>query len=209
MSWEGIHELIVRAKAGDNDAWQSLHEMVRPYLMNRAQHLLGPGWAHKSVSDLMQDTWQRVCTRIATFHGGADDAQTAPLFRAWVRVTMKNVHANWQRDQSAQRRQVPGRMLSLSVLRPGDSTDGPPALDPIADESSVSAGLRGDEQRALIEQILDDLDDPEDRRLIQAHFFEGCSLRKIAEEQGVSDGTIRHRLQRVLDRLGRGLKDLQ
>ena len=73
MSWEGILQLIARAKAGHDDAWGSLHEMVRPYLLNQAQSLLGPGWQHKSVSDLTQDTWVHVMGGIQGFRSGEDD----------------------------------------------------------------------------------------------------------------------------------------
>ena len=209
MSWDGIHHLIDRAKAGDDDAWQSLQEMVCPYLFNLGQHLLGPAWPHESVSDLTQDTWVRVLMGIDGFRGGEDDTQTAPLFRAWLRQTMKRVHTNRQRGERTQRRQAPPGTVSLSALRHGDSTDGQPALEPIADGSSVGTRLLREERQALIQRVLDGLDDPQDRELVQRRFVEGRSLREIAEERGVSDGTIRGRLQDILDRLGRDLRDLQ
>ncbi|MFI5461520.1 MAG: RNA polymerase sigma factor [Isosphaerales bacterium] len=209
MSWDGIHHLIARAKAGDDDAWASLHEMVRPYLLNLGQRLLGPAWPHESVSDLTQSTWKRVLTGVDGFRGGEDDVQTGPLFRAWLRQTMKRVHANQQRGERTQRRHAPPGTVSLSALRQGDSTDGQPAFEPIADGSSVSAHLRREEQQALIQRVLDDLDDPQDRELIQLHFFQGRSMRSIAAERGVSAGTIGERIQDILDRLGRDLKDLQ
>jgi len=209
MSWDGIHHLIARAKAGDDDAWASLHEMVRPYLLNLGQRLLGPAWPHESVSDLTQGTWERVLTGIHGFRGGEDDIQTAPLFRAWLRQTMKRVDANRQRGERTQRRQAPPGTVSLSALRHDDSTDGQPAFEPIADASSVSAHLRREEQRALIQRVLDQLDDPQDRELVQWHFFQGRSVQEIAKEQRVSVSTIRKRRQLILARLGRDLKDLQ
>jgi RNA polymerase sigma factor (sigma-70 family) len=209
MSCQGIQRLIARAKAGDDEAWLSLHEMVRPYLLNVAQRLLGRGWAHRSVSDLTQDTWQRVCTKIETFHGGADDDQTAALFRAWVRVTMVRVSANWRREETTQRRQVSGGALSLSILQARDSHDGVRAFDPIAEQSSVSGHVCSDEKRATIDRVLGTLDDCGDRELVRLHFFEGRSLRDIARERGVSDGSIRTRLRKILRRVGQGLKDIQ
>ena len=92
MTWDGIHHLIERAKAGDDDAWQSLHEMVRPYLLNFGQRLLRPASPHESVSDLTQSTWLCVLTGIDGFRGGEDDTQTGPLFRAWLRKTMTNLN---------------------------------------------------------------------------------------------------------------------
>jgi DNA-directed RNA polymerase specialized sigma24 family protein len=92
MSWYGIRELIERAKGGDGQAWQLLHDMVRPYLLGVAQRLLGPDWPHQSVSDLTQETWQSVVTGIERFRGGADDVQTAAMLRAWLCQIMNNVH---------------------------------------------------------------------------------------------------------------------
>jgi RNA polymerase sigma factor (sigma-70 family) len=204
-----MHHLIARAKAGDDDAWRSLEETVRPYLLNLGQRLLGPAWPHESVSDLTQSTWQRVVTGIHGFRGGEDDLQTAPLFRAWLRQTMKHVHANQQRGGRALRRQAPAGTISLSGLSHGDSADGRAGFEPIADQSSVSAHLQREEQQALVQRVLTRLTDPDERELVQLHFFQGRSIRQIAQERGVSDHTIGNRLQKILERLGRDLKDLQ
>ena len=79
-SWDGVHDLIARAKTGDGQAWSALHEMAGPFLLNQAQRLLGPSWPHQSVSDLTQETWQRIATGVVNFQGGDGDAQTAPMF---------------------------------------------------------------------------------------------------------------------------------
>ncbi len=193
MSWHGIHQLIARAKAGDADAWWSLHEMVRPYLIDLAQRLLGPAWPHESVSDLTQETWQRVSTKIASFRGGENVEQTGPLFRAWLRQTMKRSHQNQQRANHTQGRRPPPGTVLLSTHPPGDSSDAG-GNEPIADESRPSANLYRDERRDRIQRVLDHLSDPMDRELVQAHFFEGRSLRQIAKERGVSDRTLGNRL---------------
>jgi RNA polymerase sigma factor (sigma-70 family) len=209
MSWDGIHHLIVRAKAGDNDAWQSLHDMVCPYMLNLGQRLLGPAWPHQSVSDLTQETWQRVLVGIPGFRGGEDDGQTAPLFRAWLCQTMKRVHANRIRAERAQRRKAPLSAVPHSGLGPVDSNDGRSGSELIAAGSSVGSNLCREEERALIQRVLDHLEDPLDREFVQAHFVEGRSLRKLAKERGTSEHELRNRRQSILKRLGRDLKALQ
>jgi len=206
MPWEGILQLIARAKAGHDDAWGSLHEMVRPYLLNQAQSLLGTGWQNKSVSDLTQETWLHVTGGIQGFRSGDDDQQTAALFRAWLRKIMKHIFLNWIRDDGAQRRKAPLGIISLNALSMENSADGSPGLEPIADQSSISAGLRREERHALIRRVLDELPDRDDRDLVQLHFFEGLSLREIARRRGVSDGTIGNRMQSILELL---LPDLE
>jgi RNA polymerase sigma factor (sigma-70 family) len=73
----------------------------------------------------------------------------------------------------------------------------------------VSAHLQREEQQALIQRVLTELADPDERELVELHFFQGRSIRQIARERGVSDRTIGNRLQKILERLGRDLKDLQ
>jgi len=201
--------LIVRAKAGDDDAWQSLHELVCPYLRNLGQRQLGPASPHESVSDLTQNTWLCVLKGIDAFHGGEDDTQTEPLFRAWLRKTMKNLQLNRQRDERIQRRQPPLGILSLSALGQGDSTEGQRGFEPIADDSTPSTKLRRDDQRELIQRVLDQLKDPTDRELVLHHFFEGRSLRQIAKERGWSDYELGKRMDGILNHIGRYLKALQ
>jgi RNA polymerase sigma factor (sigma-70 family) len=208
MSWHGIHQMIVRAKAGDDDAWTSLHDMVRPYLVNEAQRVLGPNWAQQSASDLTQDTWQRAWTRIEGFRGGDSDEQTAALFRAWLRQTLRRIHSNHERAERAQRRLRPPGTFSMNDPGSSDRSDGRPGFEAIAEQSSVSARLRRDEQKARIEQALSKFGDPEDRELVRLYFFEGHSIRQIAQDRGVSPHTIGSELQRILGRMEPDLKDL-
>jgi RNA polymerase sigma factor (sigma-70 family) len=207
MPWHGIHELIVRAKAGDTDAWQSLHDMVCPYLISQAQRVLGPAWPQQSVSDLTQETWQRVWTKIESFRGGEDDDQTAALFRAWLCQTMTRIDSNRKRAERAQRRKLPPGTFSLDAARPDHSADGRVGFEPIADLSSVSAKLRREEDQARIEHVLSKLDDPADRELLQLCFFEKRSIRQIAKDRGVSPHTIGSRLKSILERLAQDLRD--
>ena len=41
MSWDGVHALVERARAGDERAWTDLHAMAQEYLHALAQKLLG------------------------------------------------------------------------------------------------------------------------------------------------------------------------
>jgi RNA polymerase sigma factor (sigma-70 family) len=209
MSWHGIHQLIVRAKAGDNDVWTSLHEMMRPYLLDEAQRRLGPALPQESTSDLIQNTWQLAWTNIQSFRGGDDDDQTAALFRAWLRRIMKNVHLNHVRAERAQRRLMPPGTFSMNAPGSDGLTEIRPGFEPIAHESSVGAQLRRDEVKARIEQVLARLADPEDRELVSLVFFEGRPIRKVAQDQSVSPYKVRERLRNILQRLGPHLKDLQ
>jgi RNA polymerase sigma factor (sigma-70 family) len=209
MSWHGIHALIERAKAGDDDAWQSLHEMVRPHLLSVGKSLPGPALPDESVSDLTQITWMSVLKGIDGFRSGIGDIDTEPLFRAWLSKIMKNVKLNRQRDARAQRRRAPLGMVSLSAIGPGDSADSQGGFEPIADDSTPSTKVRRDDQKELIQRVLDQLKDPTDRELVLHHFFENRSLRQIAKERGWSDYDLGKRMDGILNLIGRHLKELR
>ena len=70
MQWDGVHDLVLRAKAGDELAWQELCELAQPYLYRLAQRALGPDRPSQSVSELLQGTWLRAWQGIEGFRGG-------------------------------------------------------------------------------------------------------------------------------------------
>jgi RNA polymerase sigma factor (sigma-70 family) len=209
MSWEGVGDLIERAKGGDDHAWRALHEMVRPYLLKLAQRTLGPAWPEQSASDLTQDTWERVVRGIGEFRGGPDDGQTAAVLRAWLRRIMNHAHANRIRSARTRRRKAPAPLVSLDALGRSDLTDGASPLELVSGESTPSANARREESRLAVREVLEGLPDPRDRELLLSYFFEGCTLSQIAQRQGVSVEEVRSRRQDILKRLGRELKDLR
>jgi hypothetical protein len=59
MQWDGVHALVQRAKAGDDEAWRLLFDLAQPYLLRRFQRTLPPGWPAESVSDLLSKSVAR------------------------------------------------------------------------------------------------------------------------------------------------------
>ncbi|MCC6421122.1 MAG: sigma-70 family RNA polymerase sigma factor, partial [Gemmataceae bacterium] len=103
MTWEGVHRLMVQAK-GDTAAWNQLHALVRPFLLELAGKTLGPGWPDRSASDLLQTTLLHAWENLETFRGGVDDDSTTAILRAWLARIMRNAHHNDVRYHQAGRR---------------------------------------------------------------------------------------------------------
>ena len=99
--------------------------------------------------------------------------------------------------------------MSLSALGQADFPDGQRGFEPIADDSTPSTKVRRDDQRELIQRVLDQLKDSTDRELVLHHFFEGRSLRQIAKERGWSDYELGKRMDGILNHIGRSLKELR
>src|SRR5687768_14587060 len=128
MSWDGVHDLVRRAQAGDQEAWRLLHDLARGFLAAHARRLLGHGRSGGSVDALVLDTWEKLLPAFDTFRGGSDDAQTGAMLRAWLSRAMSRLHANDMRRESP----ANGRAHPLRVGPLGSSSAplDPPAAGP-------------------------------------------------------------------------------
>lgn len=202
MEWAGVRELVERARNGDAAAVERLYALARPYLLALAQKLLGPGWPHKSISDLMQETWARAWKGLPGFTGAESDDDTAALLRAWLARTMKNVRLNEARFDAATCRGGP--LLQLPLGRASDSV----GSDPPARDATPSEAARQDERLDLVRRALGELPTA-DAELVRLRFFDGLSFDEVGQHVGRDESTVRHHLQRILKRLGGELKGLQ
>ena len=207
MFWQGVCNLVDRARQGDTDALNDLCRLVQPYLLRLAQKVLGPGWPHKSISDLTQETWVRAWQGIGNFRGADNDEDTGALLRAWLAQTMKNVWHNQLRFDNAQcRNPSTGFVVALEGGTANDTSRAgkdPPVTDPTPSEY-----MRQKEQLVLLERAVGNLTDECDRDIVRLRFFDGLSFGQIGERLGRDESTIRYRLQRILEFLGDELKDL-
>lgn len=194
--------MVQRARQGDTAAADRLYAITRTYLLGLAQRLLGPGWPHKSISDLMQETWARAWKGLPGFAGADNDADTGALLRAWLARTMRNVRLNEARFDGAACRGGP-----LARPRVGDTGDSIVADSPARD-ATPSEAVRQDERLDLVRRALAELP-AADAELVRLRFFDGLSLDEMGRRVGRDESTIRHHLQRILERLGAELKGLQ
>lgn len=77
-----------------------------------------------------------------------------------------------------------------------------------AAELTPSAHGQADERARLIHEALALLTDPLDRDIVRLRFFEGISLRQVAERVGCNHETVRQRYHAILRRLGHDLHGL-
>jgi RNA polymerase sigma factor (sigma-70 family) len=208
MQWDGVHGLVQRAKAGDQDAWDRLVVTVQPYLLHLAHGLVAANGSDRSYQDLTQETWLRTWRGLNSFRGGEDDAQTAALLRAWLRSTLKRVASNMHRAEAAQRRKMPPGTVRLDAAAPGESAGRLGTPDVTADASTPSANLRAEECRDQVGQALARLTDQKDREIVRLRFFEGLSLTRIAERLGLTLDEVRERFHGSLRDLEPWLRDL-
>jgi RNA polymerase sigma factor (sigma-70 family) len=199
MSWDGVHDLVRRARSGDQEAWRQLHDLAQGFLAARARRLLGNGRSGWTVDALVLDTWQQIFPAFDTFRGGSNDAETGAMLRAWLSRAMSRVHFDG-RDKSA----ANGLALPIRLGPFGSSTAAP---DPPADDPSPSHPLRAAEEREQIHQALAKLPD-EERRVVELTFFQGRTLEQVAAELNLTFDQVRYRVTKALTRLGGALGGL-
>jgi len=204
MNWTGIHDLILRAKAEDQQAWQALDELARLYL----RKLAGPPRTGESARDQMQDALLRAYEKLDSFEGGTDDASTGALFRAWLVMVFKRLQSNTRRKDRTQGRQAPAGTRSLDAESAEAADERSGRLVPVSKELTGSVHARLKERDELVEAAVRSLPDHLDQAVIRMYFFEDVPLGKIAERLGLTYERVRGRLHRSVDRLAPLLTDL-
>lgn len=109
------------------------------------------------------------------------------------------------RDRKAQRRRPPQKIVRLQQAPTGASTSQGSAIDPADSELSPSQNVQADEQARRVRDRLARLPDPTDREIVRLRFFEGLSLRQIADRLQLSYDQVRDRYQHSMRRLERDL----
>jgi RNA polymerase sigma-70 factor (ECF subfamily) len=192
-------QLLDAAAHGDPDARgrllhrhrDRLNRMVAARLDRRLAPRLDP-------SDLVQEA-------LAEAAGKLDDyLKDRPLpFYPWLRqIAQQRLTAARRRHLAAGRRTVarhdPVGLPPESVLELAERL--------LAGEPP-SAGLRREEQRGVVRAALERLREP-DREVLVLRFLEQLSSAEVAEVLGVSEGAVRVRMTRALQRLRDHLKTL-
>jgi RNA polymerase sigma factor (sigma-70 family) len=204
----GFQDLVQRAQAGDPQAVDQLLALVRPRLEELAGGQLDPEEPAASTADLAQQAWLRAWQKLDQFHGGADDAETWLMFQAWLARIVRRLGLNARRDRTAAQRRPTGKRRRLHADKSGESTTQGSSLDPAASEPTASANAQAEEQAEMIRRALATIPDATDREILRLRFFEGLSLRQVAERVQVNHETVRQRYHAVLRRLQRDLKGL-
>jgi RNA polymerase sigma-70 factor, ECF subfamily len=209
MQPTGFHDLLRQAQSGDRAAMDRVITLLRPYLEQVAARYADPDRASASASDLVQDACLRAWEKIDQFHGGTNDEQTLALFRSWVGQIVQRLGLNDRRDRKAQRRTPALPLVRLDNPGAGESTARGGGADPADREPTPSMNLRTDEQARLVQAALERIADETDRAVLRLRFFDGLSLREIAERLTLSYNKVRERYQVGLEQLERELGRLE
>lgn len=141
------------------------------------------------------------------FRGGRNDDETLAMFLVWSEQIVKRIGLNAIRDRTAQRR-CPGTPIQRLTAPDAEHAEPPRYREPVSSEPTPSTNVRAQEEATAIKDAVDRLADDLDRELLRLRFFEGRSMRQIAEIVPLSCDQIRIRFQALMRRLAQELEGL-
>jgi RNA polymerase sigma factor (sigma-70 family) len=203
-----LHDLLRRAQGGDRQALDELLASLRPILDQLARAHGEPGCASESTADLVQEAALRIWQRLGQFRGGADAAQTAAMFHDWVRQLVQHLALDRQRQRHAQRREPPQPLVPLDAAQAGAMSSTGDGIDPAASGPTPSANVGAEELAQHVQAALGKIAEATDREIVRLCFFEGLSLRQIAQRLALSYDKVRERYHHSLKVLERELGGL-
>jgi RNA polymerase sigma-70 factor (ECF subfamily) len=182
-------ELVVRARAGDADAWRALWSRYEKVLRRQArQRLHGTLRRRLAESDLMQDAWGAVVPRLDDFEDRGPGS-----FRRWLSTVLAHKGDDAVRRHVLAEKRSARREVSASAV---------PAADDAATPSQVT--VQGEERERLCNAIEGLAGD--DRVIICLVHEQGCTFEEAGRVMGRSAEAARKLYGRAVLRLGRRLE---
>ena len=181
-------ELLERAKAGNRDALSELYEKTHQDIYRTVHSMIRD---EDLTLDIQQDTYLKAFSRL-------DQLRDAASFLPWLR----QIAVNEARAQLCKK-----RPLAFSELS-SEEEEAVPELPDLSPEGSPELALDRKETNRLIREILSGLSDGQ-RMLLGMFYYEQLPLNKIAEDTGLSVGTIKTQLHRGRKRVETEVRKLE
>lgn len=180
--------LVIGAKEGSQDAFSKLYEETY-----QAVYYTAKGILHDDdiTMDIVQDAYVKAWQRL-------DQLEDPNRFPAWI----KRIAANGAKDYLKKKKE--------SLFSQYEDEDGNVHLDMEDDRLEYQPEVTVDkaETRRLVEEILYDLPD-EQRICTMMYYFDEMKIREIADDLGVSENTVKSRLNYSKKKIKEAVLDLE
>ena len=181
-------ELIQKAQAGDQGAMTALYEATHQELYRTVHAMVRD---EDLTLDIQQDAYVQAFSHL-------DQLREPENFLPWLRQIAVN------RTRSLMRKRTP---LLFSQLELGDADEGLEIPD-LSPENSPELALDRKETNRLIREILGELSDAQ-RMLVGMYYYEQIPVGKIAEDLGISPGSVKTQLFRSRKTLESRIRQLE
>jgi RNA polymerase sigma-70 factor, ECF subfamily len=170
MDSQQANQLVEDARRGDRAAANRLVEMFYERIYAFLRRLSSND---ADAADLTQRTFSRAWQALPTFAGKSSVS-------SWIHGIAHHVYVDWQRANHR------------TEFRPSDWWLARPSNDPSPDETAT----RSDLATALYATV--DHLEPDLRKTVHMHYYQGLTLQETADAQGVATSTVKYRLRRAL-----------
>lgn len=191
MEPEPTQDLILAALAGDDSAWQRIHERYRRLMLLVLRSNVPLGLRGRfETEDVLQSTFLQVHRELASF-----EYRGPGSFRHWLVELLRNLLRNRVAGQRALKRDPARETRWTETKAPLDA--------PRPEERVISAehgALLLEELAALPEEMHD---------ILVAYFYDGRTAASVAQAHGWSESTFWRRLAAALGELRKRLQDVE
>ncbi|MBR6376803.1 MAG: RNA polymerase sigma factor [Oscillospiraceae bacterium] len=181
-------ELIHKAQNGDQGAMTALYEATHQEVYRTVHAMVRD---EDLTLDIQQDAYVQAFSHL-------DQLWEPENFLPWLRQIAVN------RTRSLMRKRTP---LLFSQLELGDAYEGLEIPD-LSPENSPELALDRKETNRLIREILGELSDAQ-RMLVGMYYYEQIPVGKIAEDLGISPGSVKTQLFRSRKKLESRIRQLE
>ena len=185
---ERLAEFVDRAKVGDQDAYTALYEATSQEVYRTVRSMLR---SEETALDVQQDAYVYAFTHL-------DQLGDPAKFSPWLRQIAVN------RTRSVLRKQTPVLFTELE----SDEGAGLPEVADLSPEASPELSLEREETADYVREILDSLTVGQ-RMLVGLYYYEQQPVGKIAEDLGVTPGTVKTQLFRSRKKIEAAVKRLE
>ena len=176
--------VMAHLAAGHGDALAVLLDRYAQLVLSIAFRIVHD---YSEAEDVTQEVFLDLCRTAARF-----DASKGTT-KMWVVRTAYRRSLNRRRYLNVRDAHVPGDSQELLSL-------------PSAADHVIVSKLTAYESQRLVRQILGSLDAAQ-RRVLELVFFDGLSMREVAEKTGTTLESVRHRYYRGIDKLRRLMQE--
>ncbi|MBQ6931162.1 MAG: sigma-70 family RNA polymerase sigma factor [Clostridia bacterium] len=187
MDKREIASLVEKSRQGDNAAFGELYKLTekQAYFI-----VLRIAKNEDDAYDILQDCYIKAMQKI-------DTLENPENFVAWFNQIVSNSAKNYVVKSKPMLFRDDDDEAAVMELQVDDSLDCKP------DDS-----LDTTETREFIRELIDEL--PEDKKLcVLMHYFQNMSVSQIAEELGISEGTVKTRLYYSRDKIKQSIEALE
>jgi RNA polymerase sigma factor (sigma-70 family) len=171
-------ELIVQFRAGQR-AFSQLLGRYDQELIEFGRRAFGQN-AHVGGSDIVQDAHHHLVEKLGLDFQGNTEGE----FVAWLKKAIRNRAYNTRRDQGRKKR-APRKDKSRKQ-------------DSVSDPASI---VRRRELDEVIEQLIADFPDRDDRLLLRLRFWYNMMFEEIGSLLDMSEDAVRRRMDRLKEKL--------